>query len=344
MTSLLGRLPLVGRLRALFAAGGRRAVILLYHRVTDLASDPQWLAVPPRLFAEHLEVIRRYYNPLSLRGLCDGLSAGRLPRRGVVVTFDDGYADNLYEAKPLLERFDVPATVFVAAGHVDGETEFWWDELEGLLIGTENAPPSLSVTLRGQVHSWSLAPSAEDRPAARWNVTHPSCPTPRHRAYRELAPLLRELDRDSRESVLRDVAAWAGRPRGVRPTHRAMRPEELSRLASGGLVEVGAHTVTHPVLSRLSAGEQREEVRGSKQRLEALLGRPVTSFSYPFGTRGDYTDETVAAVREAGFRCACSNFPGLIRAGADPFQLPRSLARDWDGDEFRKCLEEWLKD
>ncbi len=335
-------------IRALAPGGRGPAVILLYHRVTDLSSDPQWLAVPPRLFVEHLDVLRRHYHPYSLGELCQKLRAGRVPRRAVVVTFDDGYADNLHEAKPLLERFDVPATVFVAAGKVGGETEFWWDELEGLLIETPSLPASLALTLQGRTHSWSLAPSPQEYPPlaapARWNVTHSSCPTPRHRAYRELAPLLRELDGDTRESVLQDVAGWAGVSRGVRSSHRTMRPDELPRLAGGGLIEIGAHTISHPVLSRLSVDQQRQEVRGSRERLEAILGRPVTSFSYPFGTRGDYTEDTVVAVREAGFRCACSNFGGLVRRGTDAFQLPRYLARDWDGDEFRRRLDGWFKD
>jgi peptidoglycan/xylan/chitin deacetylase (PgdA/CDA1 family) len=335
-------------IRSMTIRGRGRAVILLYHRVTDLASDPQWLSVPPRLFAEHLELLKRHYRPHSLDQLCRGLSTGKLPRRTVVVTFDDGYADNLLEAKPLLERFDVPATVFVATGKVDGETEFWWDELEGLLIGTPDLPASLDLTLHGRTHSWSLAQSPEEYPqiadSGRWNVTHSSDPTPRHRAYRELAPIIRELDTETRESVLRDIAGWAGVARGVRSSHRALRPDEVAQLASGGLIEVGAHTVTHPVLSRLSVDEQRREIRGSRERLEALLGHPVNSFSYPFGTRSDYTEETVAAVRDAGFTCACSNFPGLVRSGTDAFQLPRWLARDWNGDEFRRLLDGWFKD
>ncbi len=85
-------------------------VILLYHRVADLAQDPFGLAVAPAHFREHLSVIRRYSRPISLRQLLSELRNGKLPRRTVAVTFDDGYADNLYAAKPLLEQSDVPAT------------------------------------------------------------------------------------------------------------------------------------------------------------------------------------------------------------------------------------------
>ena len=123
-----------------------------------------------------------------------------------------------------------------------------------------------------------------------------------------------------------------------------MTDTEIQQLAAGDLVEVGAHTVTHPVLAQLSREEQQKEIRDSKQALEQVVNRPVTSFAYPFGCRSDYTSDTVTAVREAGFQCAASNYPGLIRPRADRFQLPRYVVRNWDGDVFRRHLCDWLSE
>jgi peptidoglycan/xylan/chitin deacetylase (PgdA/CDA1 family) len=106
--------------------------ILLYHRVAELESDPQQLAVTPARFEEHLRVLRAACTPVALADVPRLLRARKLPKRPVAVTFDDGYRDNLHEAKPLLERHGVPATVFVASGYVGRGTEFWWDELERL--------------------------------------------------------------------------------------------------------------------------------------------------------------------------------------------------------------------
>ena len=97
---------------------------------------------------------------------------------------------------------------------------------------------------------------------------------------------------------------------------------------------MGAHTTTHPVLSRLSLSKQREEIRKSKAHLEEILGQPVTSFAYPHGLKADYTQETVGIVRESGFECACAAFPGIVRGGMDVHQLPRFIVRDDDGETF----------
>ena len=102
----------------------------MYHRVTTLQNDPHLLAVSSKNFAAHLEVIRHYGFPISLSGLVTCLKDGRIPNRAVVITFDDGYTDNLYEAKPELERYESPATVFVTAGQIGSPLEFWWDELD----------------------------------------------------------------------------------------------------------------------------------------------------------------------------------------------------------------------
>src|SRR5262245_19306871 len=110
------------------------ALILLYHRIAEPAADPFDLCVTPQHFAEHLEQLRRHHRIISLTELSQRLASGATLRHTVVLTFDDGYADNLHHAKPLLERYDAPATVFVTSGYVGQDREFWWDELERLLL------------------------------------------------------------------------------------------------------------------------------------------------------------------------------------------------------------------
>lgn len=321
-----------------------RALILLYHRIIELPSDPYLLTVSPTHFAEHLAVLRDLGRPIGLRDLVAGLRAGKIPRRAVIITFDDGYFDNLVYAKPLLEQHGTPATVFVTPGSLpDGPEEFWWDTLANILLESQLLPQTLRMTVRGVPHEWRLGSAAKYGPndPARdcsWNYGQMDDPTARHTIFRSVHQLLKHLDQDERRKVLRDLAAWACADTSARPTHRLLSAAETVQLAEGGLVEVGAHTMTHPVLSALPVTKQREEIGQSKSDLERILGHPVTSFAYPHGLNADYTQETVMLVRKSGFECACAAWPGTIRSGVDVHQLPRFIVRDEDGETFAKRL------
>jgi peptidoglycan/xylan/chitin deacetylase (PgdA/CDA1 family) len=143
--------------------------------------------------------------------------------------------------------------------------------------------------------------------------------------------------------VLEELRAWAGAEPVARPTHRVLSRAELLALARSRVVEIGAHSRRHPRLASLAPEAQREEVHGSKHALEALLGATVASFAYPFGKSGDYSPDTVALVREAGFACACTNVAGAVGRSASRFELPRMLVHDCSGEEFERRLDGWLR-
>jgi peptidoglycan/xylan/chitin deacetylase (PgdA/CDA1 family) len=332
----------LGRLRRI-AAGirnsfSRRAVLLLYHRVAEPVLDPQLLCVSRRHFAEHIEVIRRYGGAIQIKQIGQAWERGRGTVIGI--TFDDGYADNLHNAYPVLKRYDTPATVFVTAGYIGSRREFWYDALEKILLSGRSLPETLGLEVAGSSFQWRFGPDPAQ--LSDWSVARPDDPTARHAAYRSLCDLLRPLRDAQRQGILERIGDWAGVGLEARCSHRALSPEELRALAADGLVEIGSHTITHPLLSALPAAEQRSEIAGSKTQLEQLVGQEVSSFAYPFGGRAHYNTESVSAVREAGFVRACSNFPGVARRGTDPWQLPRFLVRDWDGDQFARALESWL--
>jgi len=312
------------------------AMVLAYHRVADLDGDPQQLAVSPEHFAEHVEVLRRYGPILSIRDLADALTRRELPRRAVAITFDDGYADSLHHAKPVLQRAGAAATVFVATGMIGRRREFWWDELERLILLPESLPEKLCVQVGSEPVRYQADPTDAAGAASRadWTVLSETVPTPRQRLYLRLCRRLRNLTADARRVVLDELARWSpdsGRPREA---YLPLTAKDLVELASDDLIEVAAHSVGHSSLAALGPQQQGGEIRRSKADLEQLLGRDVTSFSYPFGSRADYTSETVSHVREAGFACACANVPGVIDGETDVFQIPRLLVRDWPGGEL----------
>ncbi len=321
------------------------SLVLMYHRVTAPPRDPWQLAVTPAHFAEHLEVMRRVGRPQRLRDLTRALAAGQAPRHGIVLTLDDGYADNLLEARPLLEKHDVPATVFVAAGCVGRSQGFWWDQLENFLLTPVDLPRHLQLEIRGEVHRHDLEedsyfPLAAQARHAGWRATSEP-PTGRHRLFVTLYRLLRPLADPERQTALAELASWSGVPAaGVSPA-RPLTAEEVRRLSAGDLVEIGAHTLTHPQLSALGADAQREEIRGSRTVLQEAVGASVTSFAYPYGAPSDYTRETVALVAEAGFSGACATTSGVVKRGSERFELPRLHVEDCDGDGLARRLAQW---
>jgi peptidoglycan/xylan/chitin deacetylase (PgdA/CDA1 family) len=277
----------------------------------------------------------------------DLLEGEILPPRSVVVTFDDGYADNLHNAKPFLERYDIPATIFLATGYIGHEREGWWNELDRLVLQPGTLPETLRLQVKGRTYRWELGQAASyslhSYHSNRFWRAWEEVPGPRQALYRSLYDLLYPLAEGERREILDELLTWAGAEPVSRRTHRFLSLEEVASLAQGELVEVGAHTVTHPALSALPVAMQRDEIQRSKNRLEEILDRPVTSFAYPYGTQKDYTKGTAALVREAGFACACSAVEGIVGSSTDRFQLPRVFVQDLGGDEFAKRLPNLLR-
>jgi len=297
------------------------AIILAYHRVATLDCDPQWLAVPPHLFNEQMEVLASRWQAISLAELSDAIKCGEIPERSVAVTFDDGYADNWTQAAPILKRHDVRATIFVTTHGDAPDRELWWDELERLTL-PETKP--CTEMKRGS-----------QRP---WNVTMPA-DTPTRRKYVEMHEVLRRQPAVSRWAVLEQLRQVAGLSQEPRATHRLMSEGDIAAAADTGLIEIGAHTVTHPVLAMQAPEDQRWEMETSRNELAEITGRPIHAISYPYGGRLDYTARTVGIARSMGFACSCANQPGVVTAESNRWALPRVLVRDWNGDEFERRIE-----
>jgi peptidoglycan/xylan/chitin deacetylase (PgdA/CDA1 family) len=319
-----------------------RGLILMYHRVAETDLDPWGLSVSPNHFAEQLEVIKRYFHPMSLQDLLKRHRDGKVPNRSIAITFDDGYADNLHMAKPLLEHHDLPGTVFLVAGVLVEEQGFWWDELQWVLLRPDTLSDRLELKTNGKDYAWDLGDAVrysledprEDRKRRPWEAV----PGSRLAFFYSVWQHLIQLPRLERLQALEAIRAWAGVGTGRQSKDRALSLDEVNTLAQGGLVELGAHTVTHPSLSLLSITRQMEEIRDSKTQLEKIINRPVTSFSYP---HGDYSAETTSLVQKAGFDCACTTEFKCVLPGSDPYQLPRFQVEDWDGEKFLRWLARW---
>jgi peptidoglycan/xylan/chitin deacetylase (PgdA/CDA1 family) len=247
-----------------------------------------------------------------------------MARPAVALTFDDGYADNLHQALPLLEEAGIPATFFICTGLLGDRAGFWSDQLARLLLGEGARPPQLVLADNRFGGCWPSAAAGQRR------VLHDRL----HRAMLTLGP-------ERREEWLIQLRRWAGSDGAAPAADRPLTPEELRRLASSPLVTIGAHGVTHTPLAVLSAAAQRDEIDGSRQALAALLGREPTLFAYPFGGKGEFDATTRRLCRESGFRRAVTTFPGQAHRWSDPLRLPRQLVRDWDAAAFAERLREF---
>jgi peptidoglycan/xylan/chitin deacetylase (PgdA/CDA1 family) len=302
------------------------SAILLYHQVGDPAADPFSQFVSPEHFAGQMAVVARH-RAGALAARARGAPGGSVAAGTVAVTFDDGYLSNLRLAKPALERAGVPATVFVTTAMTGGGRDFWWNDLA---VALEHAPTpagELCLAVGGRERVWAIDE------------------VDRRELLFEIWAWLRLARPDDVLAAVATARAWAGLAPAGPPAEdaRCMTVAELHELLSGGLVDIGAHTRTHPMLSALAPAEQREEIAGSRSDLEAWLGRPVATFAYPFGHRvTEYRAAAVRAVRASGFEAAVAVVERPLSARSPTLELPRHAVPDIPADEFAVWLAERL--
>jgi peptidoglycan/xylan/chitin deacetylase (PgdA/CDA1 family) len=324
----------------------KKTMILVYHRVSEATVDPWALGVSPAHFAQQLQVLTTIANPVSLQDLVGARSDRELPPRPVCITFDDGYADNLYAAKPALEAYRVPGTVFVTPGYLGIQENLWWDELAKLILDPVSRQEELGLSVHGYHYAYAFPPSSGEPgnpdPDSKWRAWE-TAPGPRQSAYLAIYEMLVKLTDADREQAMEQLRRDAT-PYADRSQHRCLTEDELRQLATSDLVEIGAHTLTHPVLATLPLDRQQHEIGGSKLRLEALTGKPITSFAYPYGKKNHYTRQTVQTVKANGFSCGLTNFGGLVTRTSNRFALPRFQPMDWDGDRFADIVNGWYRE
>jgi peptidoglycan/xylan/chitin deacetylase (PgdA/CDA1 family) len=308
-----------------------QGIVLMYHRVAAAPVDPWRLAVTPQHFEDQLRVLRQRADIVPLAELHSQLRHGRWSRPVMSITFDDGYLDNLDVARPLLERFETPATVFVATGYVGGSGPFWWDRLADACLGVEALPRRLELTLG----------------ACQFLVEDPELTLPgpqgrraRRRLHDGLWERLVSAQASVRDRAIAELERWAGAQPSADSRVRPMNAEELGQLVAGGLVDLGAHTVTHPLLSRLPTDQKAAEIDGSRRDCAKWAGRAPRAFAFP---NGDLDEESVDCVRRAGFELACTSRQDLVWASGDLFQVPRISVRNEGGEAlWRRLRWQWL--
>ncbi len=307
-----------GDLIGAVTSGNRRLCILNYHRVLETA-DPLVTDEPDLVgFRWQMQLLAQCFNVLPLSEAMSALAAGTLPPRAVCITFDDGYRSTHDVALPILVEFGLPATVFVSSGFLNRGT-MWNDQILETLRSLPDATGDLSEF---GLPDQSLGTVAERKLAIDRLTQHAKYlpPQRRHDFIVKLVQLAGDGLRDEL-MLTRDMVCNLMRNR----------------------VEIGAHTVTHPILALLEDEHARQEIEQSKHQLEEVTGEPIRLFAYPNGKVGlDFDHRHVAIAREAGFAAAFTTGFGATTSRHDPFQIPRG--RPWDKTPLMYALRllRWL--
>jgi len=291
-----------GALRGVRQWNRRGYRILMYHDFADAPGMQEALA-------RQCDHIRRHYNVVTLTDIAAYLREGAsLPDNALAVTVDDGGRDFLLTAHPIFKTHGIPVIVYLVSGFLDKKLWLWWDQVHLVVEGT----PRTSF-------QFSLAPGLPPTPfiIETMEQRRQACET-----IKEAMKKLREAER---------IEILSGLPRLLDvelphepPPHMApLAWSEVRHLAQNG-VEIGAHTVTHPILSRImDPAELLQEIGESKKRIEEELHQPVRHFCYPYGRLAHFNEDTVKAVEKCGFHTSVTAEPGLNFDGAHPFQLKR---------------------
>ena len=283
--------------------------ILIFHRVLPLP-DPLLPDEPDVARYDQIMLwIRNWFNVLPLDEAVTRLKSGTLPARAAAITFDDGYADNLLHAAPILKKHELPATFFIATGFLDGG--IMWNDRVIEAVRNANCT-SISAKPLG-LDTLAISTSAEKLAAL-------NC----------LLPAIKHLPPEKRHDMVDLVVDACG---ADLPSDLMLTKDQLVELRDIGM-GIGAHTVSHPILTRLKSDAAQSEIGDSRDYLKSILRQHIPLFAYPNGKfSADYGVEHTRIARSLGFSAALTTTPGVSRSGTDPFQLPRFTP--WDRSRLK---------
>lgn len=298
--------------------GRGNVCIINYHRIVA-ATDPLLDNEPDvATFRWQMQLLAECFNVLPLHAALAALDHGCMPPRAVCITFDDGYSSVHDLALPVLREFALPATVFVTTGYI-GSGKMWNEKI----IESVRSLPAGALDLSAAGLGTRTLRSADDR----------------LRLLSELTERVKYLPPAERQQLTEHISSLGG---GTSDEGLMLTPEMIRAMAAER-IEIGAHTVSHPILSRLDEAQARHEITQCKHELEAITGRPVRYFAYPNGKPGiDFDARDARLAREAGYEAAFSTVVRAAGPGDDRYQLPRS--RPWDLTPTRYALRllRWL--
>ena len=288
--------------------GKKRLTVLAYHRIVEFKHDDFGDFVPvvsatPKLFEQEMAFVKAYFNVISLDDLRGAVLYGRgLPENPLLITFDDGYLDNYTNAFPVLKKYGFPAVIFLTTSRMDNpNTPLWWDQVARAFHRTSQTEADLPL-----IGQSNLTGSEK-------NVT-----------LRAVMDALKTVPENEKLDAVGEIRSALGVD-DIGGEQLFFNWEQAKDLINNGIACQG-HTVNHPIMTRISAEEVKQQVTASKQAIIDNTGQDVYAFAYPNGTPADYTPETMSILRESGYDLAFTLTPGPMRweqVKSHPLQIRR---------------------
>jgi len=298
--------------------------IFIFHRVND-DYDPFLPSVPVAVFRKQMEFLKQHFPIISLDEVASGSYAESGEKYSVAITFDDGYRDNFLKAFPVLNKLEMPATIFLATGYIESGELPWYDQISwGFKLTTR---PRFSLADVGGPEA-----ALGQRPEVL-------------QAMGKTLAWLRTIDDEKRRTFIPRVFEELGVSAGLSVPNPMLSWDEIKQM-SKQKITFGAHTISHPALSRTNGARLEAEIVGSKNKIEEALDLPVRHFAYPFGQPSDVSDEAKKIVQRAGFSSAVTTVWGFNRPGDDLYDLKRFSPRSnaWDSDLAKMAMKlDWYR-
>ena len=299
-------------------------LILQYHRVGQLCYDPLQWAVEPYKFESQMEYLANNCNVISMDKMRQHIEAAiPFQQRTVVVTFDGGYADVLYAAREILERYHIFTTVFSTSASIIKREQFWWDILEDYFIANRFCG-QLEVEIDRKMLKWPMRNQLD-----------------KFRAYYDLYSVLIDRAATEQQDILNQIVASVDLQAEEPDGHRIMDAQELKELDESDLISIGGHSHNGVKLSSMSQQQQAEEVSKNKDVLEEVLGHKIDYFSYLFGDDGCGSTGMNKILKDNGFSIACGNSYSMVNPAGklNFYDLPRVKVGNWNQITFHAFLE-----
>lgn len=297
-------------------------LVVYYHRINKIKNDPFSLCVSVDNFEEQIKYLKENYSIFRFE---DKWECGK---KGIIITFDDGYADNYYNALPILRKYSVPATIFVSTGLIEKGGINWWDELYELVV-VNNAKDEITL--------W------DEQYGCTWKTNSYELKLNCYFAIHKL--INNYISYDKLDIVMQNLRSQVPICNNYGDDYRILTKEELKQLAVDELITIGGHSTSHYSLGRQSKKKQEEDIYTNISYLSNLIGKKVTCFSYPFGTIGvDVTDDTISICNRFGILKAATTEQHVFKYDRDNMLIPRREIKDWDKDEFSKRIEQFWRE